>query len=95
MLKMNITIRLKKVVFFMATAKKKNRRRPVGIILLVIGVIIIIYFGFITYAFATQGWGLAPGSILLTIVGVIVSIIGIVLLAVKKPLGKQVEPLTE
>ena len=94
MLKMNITIKLIKIVILMATAKK-NRRRPVGIILLVIGVIMIISFGFITFAFATQGWGLAPGGILLTIVGVIVSIIGIVLLAGKTKLGNQVEPLSE
>ena len=79
----------------MATAKKKIRRRTTGIILLVIGVITIIYFGFVTFAFATQGWGLAPGGILLTIVGLIVAIIGVVLLAGKKSLLKQVEPLTE
>ena len=89
-LKMTITINQKKVVFFMATAK-----RIVGIIILVIGVIMIILYGFITYGFATQGWGLAPGGILLTIVGVIVTIIGIGLLAGKKPIRNQVEPLTE
>jgi len=90
MLKMNITINQKKVVIFMATAK-----RIVGIIILVLGVIMTIFIGFLTFIFATQGWGLAPGGILLTIVGVIVSIIGIILLAGKNPLGKQVEPLTE
>ena len=79
---MNITINQKKVVIFMATAK-----RIVGIILLVLGVIMIIFFGFLTFGYATQGWGLAPGFIILTIVGVIVTIIGIVvLIAGKKPI---------
>jgi len=87
---MNITIKLIKIVFFMATAK-----RIVGIILLVFGLFMTISSGFITYAFASGGWGLAPGGILLTIVGVIVTIIGIGLLAGKKPIRNQVEPLTE
>ena len=72
-----------------------NIKRIVGIILLVIGVIWIIFIGFLTFIFASQGWGLGEGSIFLTIVGVIVTIIGIVLLAGKKPISNQVEPLTE
>jgi len=88
---MNVTIKQKKVVIFMATAK-----RIVGIILLVFGLFMTISIGFLTFIFASGGYGVGGGGILLTIVGVIVTIIGIVVLrAGKTPIIKQVEPLTE
>ena len=91
---MNITIKLKQIVIFMATEKKK-RRRTVGIIILVIGVIMIIFFGISMVIIGSQSWGWGLVFITPLIVAVIVTIIGIVLLAIKKPILSQVKPLTE
>jgi hypothetical protein len=76
----------------MANAKNKGKKgRIVGIILLLIGLIIIISSGIFMYMLGSY-WSM---FVVPPMFGVVLFVIGLVILARKKPILSQVKPLTE
>ncbi len=75
-----------------ANAKNKGKKgRIVGIILLLIGLIIIISSGIFMYMLGSY-WSM---FVVPPMFGVVLFVIGLVILARKKPILSQVKPLTE